>query len=107
MIVKAMTFIALTVSYIFLMIPIFQIMFQEDSIFYVDGLVTARSLFDYLLGNYGYPVTGVDETLHMWVVILYIFIANIFLLNYLIAILATVYEEMAPNGEFLYKSNKY
>lgn len=39
--------------------------------------------------------------------IVHIFIANIFLLNYLIAILATVYEEMQPMGLFAYNSNKY
>ena len=107
MIVKAMTFIGLTVSYIFLMVPIFQILFQEDTINYVDGIVTARSLFDTMLGNYGYAVTGEDDDFHASVLVLHIFISNIFLLNYLIAILSTVYEEMAGLGDFAYKSNKY
>ena len=38
---------------------------------------------------------------------LHVFVANIFLLNYLIAILATVYELMIVGGEFSYKSYKY
>ncbi len=33
--------------------------------------------------------------------------SNIFMLNYLIAILTTVYEEMLQQGDFAYKSNKY
>ena len=107
MIVKAMTFIGLLILYFFVMIPIFQILYQEDSIIYVDGLVTARSLFDTMLGNYGYAVTGVDDNMHASVLVLHIFISNIFLLNYLIAILATVYEDMAELGDFAYKSNKY
>ena len=37
----------------------------------------------------------------------HVFLANIFLLNYLIAILSTVYEEMLEKGDFAYKSNKY
>jgi hypothetical protein len=37
----------------------------------------------------------------------HIFISNIFLLNFLIAILASVYEMMLDKGEFAYKCNKY
>ena len=33
--------------------------------------------------------------------------ANIYLLNYLIAILSTVYEDMLEQGDFAYKSSKY
>ena len=107
MIIKALTFIALTISYLVLMIPIFQILFQEDTVIYVDGIVTVRSLFDTMLGNYGYQVTGEDEDVHTLVLIIHIFISNIFLLNYLIAILSTVYEEMADLGDFAFKSSKY
>ena len=60
-----------------------------------------------MLGNYGYSVVGEDDDLHAATLVLHIFIANIFLLNYLIAILATVYEEMADMGLFAYGSNKY
>jgi hypothetical protein len=35
------------------------------------------------------------------------FLGNVFLLNYLVAILSTVYELMFEGGEFSYKSNKY
>jgi hypothetical protein len=34
-------------------------------------------------------------------------VSHVFLLNYLIAILATVYENMLEKGDFAYKSNKY
>lgn len=107
MIVEAMAFIAMLICYIFLMIPIFQIMFQEDTIIYHDGIATARSLFDTMLGNYGYAVTNEDEYLHVGVLIIHIFISNIFLLNYLIAILSTVYEKAEELGNFAYQSNKY
>lgn len=105
MIIKAMTFIALTASYIFLMIPVFQILFQEETVIYVDGIITARSLFDTMLGSYSYAVP--DDNLHDIVLILHIFISNIFLLNYLIAILSTVFEDMQGMGLFAYNSNKY
>lgn len=39
--------------------------------------------------------------------IFHILISNVFLLNYLVAILATVYENMLEKGDFAYKSNKY
>ena len=60
-----------------------------------------------MMGSYGYSVLGEDEDTHAILLILHIFISNIFLLNYLIAILSTVYEEMAELGDFAYKSNKY
>lgn len=60
-----------------------------------------------MLGNYGYSVTGEDENTHAIVLLIHIFISNIFLLNYLIAILSTVYEDMTELGDFQYKSSKY
>ena len=38
---------------------------------------------------------------------LHVFISNIFLLNYLVAIISTVYTNMIDIGEFKYKRNKY
>jgi hypothetical protein len=38
---------------------------------------------------------------------IHVSLSNIFLLNYLVAILATVYEIMKDGGEFAYKSNTY
>ena len=37
----------------------------------------------------------------------HVFISNVFMLNYLVAILSTVYEIMQDEGEFSYKANKY
>ena len=91
------------------MIPVFQILFQDDTIIYVNTIYTGRSLFDAMLGSYSqsFVLERDDEDLHAILLILHIFIANIFLLNYLIAILATVYEDMQPMGLFAYNSNKY
>ena len=47
------------------------------------------------------------KQLHNFVLILHIFISNIFLLNYLVAILSTVFAEMRELGDFAYKSNRY
>lgn len=107
MLLSMFTFIALTISYIIVMVPIFQILFQEDTISYISFIVTARTLFDAMLGSYGFSVVGQDEYFHVCVLVVHILISNIFLLNYLIAILSTVYEEMAELGDFAYKSSKY
>jgi len=37
----------------------------------------------------------------------HVFISNVFLLNYLVAILSTVYEMMRDLGEFQFKSDRY
>jgi len=107
MIIKAMTFICLTISYIIVMIPIFQILFQRHSVVYANFLITARTLFDAMIGAYAFHVIGEDENFHAIVLVIHVFIANIYLLNYLIAILSTVYEEMAELGDFAYKSSRY
>ena len=75
---------------------------------YVELIVTGRTLFDSMLGNYNMAPFGEDWTnLHDVVMLLHILLSNIFLLNYLIAILSTVYEEMADLGDFAFKSSKY
>ena len=67
-----------------------------------------RTLFDAMMGSYNYSVSTDDEKYkHIGFLIFHIFISNIFLLNYLIAILATVYEAMNEQGDFAYKSYKY
>lgn len=99
MIVNAMTFMFVTACYIFVMMPVFQLLFQEESELYVDTFYTFRTLFDSMLGNMNYMSDG-NWILNSLVLIFYVFIANIFLLNYLIAILATVYEESTGLGSF-------
>lgn len=44
---------------------------------------------------------------HTIFTVLHVFFANIFLLNYLVAILATTYEEQMEIGDFAFKCNKY
>lgn len=107
MVSAAVWFLLLTLIYLAIVTPIFAILFQEDSIVYVDNIAVARTLFDAMLGNYGYSVSGDEKYKHITALILHIFISNIFLLNYLIAILSTVYEVMNEQGQFAYKSFKY
>lgn len=61
-----------------------------------------------MLGQYDYD--DVDEAFIMSYsvsMMIHVFIGNVFLLNYLVAILSTVYEYMMDEGEFEYKKMRY
>mmetsp|Transcript_37727 Transcript_37727/g.57765 ORF Transcript_37727/g.57765 Transcript_37727/m.57765 type:complete len:232 (+) Transcript_37727:2680-3375(+) len=65
-------------------------------------------MFDAMMGMYSYDVDDEKYTvLHTVFTMVHIYIANIFLLNYLVAILSTVYEKMMEMGDFAFKCNKY
>jgi hypothetical protein len=64
-------------------------------------------MFGVMLGNYGSVTMTSRADLHIYLRMMHIVISNIFLLNYLIAILSSAYEYMREVGEFDYKSNKY
>lgn len=74
---------------------------------YGGMVISLRTLFDAMLGNYTLVDLGNYNTSHSILLIVHLIASNIFLLNYLIAILATVYEIMMEIGDFSYKSNKY
>ena len=65
------------------------------------------TLFDAFIGQYVYTQNANYELSNSITMMVHVFIANIFLMNYLIAILATVYYLMIERGEFRYKKNKY
>ena len=52
MIIQAMPFFIMVIAYIQLMIPVFQILLQDDTVIYVNTIYTGRSLFDAMLGSY-------------------------------------------------------
>lgn len=64
-------------------------------------------MFDYTLGNYERETLPRNNYSHSLLLIVHVVISNIFLLNYLIAILSTVYVIMKVVGEFKYKANRY
>lgn len=57
-------------------------------------------MIDYFFANYTDKDMGNYETSHSILVIIHVVISNIFLLNYLVAILTTVYDIMIRNGDF-------
>ena len=109
MVQDTVSFLFIGVCYLMIAASVFTIFFAgiEDELF---GSLTLsmRTLFDTALANYeGDQELDKKEELYVWLNMLHLVIANIFLLNYLIAILSTVYEQMAEKGDFEYKSNKY
>lgn len=66
-----------------------------------------RTVFDGMLAVYSYEIQEEYGISYSIFTVVHVFIINIFLLNYLVAILSMVYNEMHERGEFSFKSNKY
>jgi hypothetical protein len=61
-----------------------------------------------MLGGYDFGAIEDRYSIHhTFATIFHVFIAHIFMLNYLIAILCTVYENMIATGDFSYKVKRY
>lgn len=105
MMVDAVTFICIVISYLLLMTPVCMILMQEMSSFYNTFMSSLFALWDATIG--GPSLGGNMHLLYISVSIFHATLANVYLLNYLIAILSTVYEEMLEKGNFGPMSNKY
>lgn len=66
-----------------------------------------KSLFDIMLANYEPETLETANTSHSYCLMGHLILSNIFLLNYLIAILSTVYDLMREGGDYAYKANRY
>lgn len=108
MFTDTISFVILMACYLLLVASIFTTLFQgvaPDN--YGSMALSLRTMFDTMLGNYGaIDMTG-KEQLHFWLRMIHIVLSNIFLLNYLIAILSSAYEYMKDFGEFDFKANRY
>jgi len=104
---SAGTFLGILTGYLLVMSTIAIALFQESSITYSTIAYTIRTLFDAMLGTYSYDIQSEYATLHSWFMMFHVFFSNVFMLNYLVAILSTVYEQMMEKGDFAFKCNKY
>lgn len=105
MLKEALNFLIILGLYLVLMTTIFATLFRdaptEDAADYHSLEKTARALIDYFLANYpSSKDMGNYNTSHSILVMVHITISNLFLLNFLIAILSTIYEIMIRNGDF-------
>ena len=60
-----------------------------------------------MLANYSYAIKEEYEIGYSVFLFIHILFSSVFLLNYLVAILSTVYEDMMKKGNFAFKCNKY
>jgi hypothetical protein len=108
MVGDTLSFMFIVCCFILIMASIFTTLFQDVNPAEYGGLaITVRYLFDAALGQYSYAGMGDRTTLYSILLIIYVFFANILLMNYLIAILSTTYENMRDTGIFRYKVNLY
>lgn len=108
MVVDTIAFMFLVFSYLIVSAAIFTTLFQDmRPDIYGTFVKTIISMFDGLMGGYTYKGFGDRELLHMVAIILHVWVANILLLNYLIAILSESYSVMLEKSSFLFKVYLY
>lgn len=104
---SATTFLFILFFYLVIMGTIAMTLFQESSITYSTPIFALRTVFDAMCGSYSYDISPEYNYYHTVFMIVHIFFSNIFMLNYLVAILSTVYEQMMETGDFTYKCYRY
>ena len=108
MIIDTMSFIFILGCDMILAATVFTTLFQTTMPNnYGELSLSIRTLFDAFMGAYAYSDDPSFKMSNSILTMVHVFISNIFLLNYLVAILSTVYEIMQEEGEFAFKSNKY
>lgn len=108
MVGDTLSFLLLMGCYILVQASIFTTLFQDTlPANYGSMILSFRTLFDAGLAVYSYKGMESKEIVHSILLILHVFLTNVLLLNYLIAILSTTYENMQQSGIFKYKVNLY
>lgn len=102
---ETINFMLILGCYMILMTTVFATLFRdaesEDATRdYHSLFTTLRALIDYFLANFSPKEMGKYNTSHSILYIVHVTISNIFLLNFLVAILQTVYDIMIKNGDF-------
>jgi hypothetical protein len=105
MLKEAMIFMLILGCYLVLMTTMFATLFRDantaDANDYHGLMTTLRSLIDYFLANFQLSKDMANyNTSHSVLYIAHVIISNMFLLNFLVAILASVYDIMIRNGDF-------
>jgi len=109
MIKETMAFMVVVICYMMFQAITFMLLFKEYSMdTYFDLPLSLRSMIDFMNGNYNRTTDyGREEDLHIFLSIFHLFMSKILLINYIIAMLMTVYNGMREKGDFAYKSNRY
>lgn len=108
MIGDTLSFMFIISCFLLIMSSIFTTLYQDTNPVKYGGLgITVTTLFDATIGNYDFSGMAGRDISHSILLIFHVFSTNILLMNYLIAILSTTYENMKQSGVFRYKVNLY
>lgn len=110
-IMECFIFLFIVICYFLMMLPVIFVIFNESDPALFDPIRCMFVLWDGLMN--AWAETAVDPWVNqystIWIcfIICHNFFANLIMLNYLIAIASTIYENMVEVGDFVYKANKY
>jgi hypothetical protein len=102
-------FIFILTCYLFLVSSIFTTLFQgPEEEKYGSMSLSMRTMIDDMLANYETEnIADSHNFSHAVLLIIHLVISCIFLLNYLIAILSSVFHSMKESGDFTYTATRY
>lgn len=108
MITDTLAFIVIVACFLIIAASVFTTLYQDYNEDKYKNLRTSfRTLFDTSLAVYDYDGMGTRNLSHSILLIFVAFMTNILLLNFVIAILSTTYENMKESGIFKYKTNLF
>lgn len=109
MILDTIAFILLLCLWLFIMSIIFTTLFQgTEGLLYEDVWSSFKILWNAMLGTYLNQGINIElYWIHVAFTHFYVYMSNILLLNYLIAIMSTTYESLLESGSFMFKVNLY
>jgi hypothetical protein len=109
MIKQTMAFIFVVLCYMTFQAIIFMLLFKEyNTDNYRTLPLSMRNMGDFMNGSYDRDeLYGNENNIHTVLSIFHLLMSKILLVNYIIAMLMTVYNSMKEKGDFTYKSNRY
>lgn len=108
MIKDTMYFMLIVFCFILIMTSVFTTLYQDTNPDLFGSMsITVRTLYDASLAIISYDDMEDRILSYSCLIIFYVFMANILLMNFLIAILTTTYELMKEKGVFFYKVNLF
>eukprot|EP00347_Sterkiella_histriomuscorum_P022855 403336899 len=108
MLADTLSFIFIVICYFVVVASVFTTLYQDTNPDKFGGLaISARTLYDSAMAVYDYKGMGSKEISFSLIQIVHIFLANILLMNFLIAILSFTYENTEQISHFKYKVNLY
>jgi len=108
MLLDTVAFLFICFCYLVLASAVFTTIFMNVAPdLYGSIYISLRTLLDIMVANFEYRDMGNFNTSHSVCLMIHAMIANVFLVNFLVAIISTVYNYMLVGGEFSYKCMKY